>query len=149
MQRLMIKATVISVFFISVALAASHPASAQIYIWIDKEGFKHITNTAPPPEAKIFRELDEITPKAKPEKIVLPVFHAERCAELFGEKVGIFGQKIVITKERTAALIEKLTQMPNPSRNILDKILSIDQIMAALDAKERVISAQINQNQCE
>ena len=145
----MIKATVLSIFFIGVALAASHPVSAQIYIWIDKKGFKHITNTAPPPEAKIFRELDEITPKAKPEKIELPVFRAMQCAELFGEQVSVFDQKIVFSKERTAALIEKINQMPNPSKKILDKLSAIDQIIAALDAKERVIRAQIRQNQCE
>lgn len=34
------------------ALALPPPASAQLYIWTDKDGVKHVTNTAPPPEAQ-------------------------------------------------------------------------------------------------
>jgi hypothetical protein len=44
--------------------------AAQIYIWTDKDGVKHVTNTAPPPEAENIQEQGEAihTPQ-KPETI--------------------------------------------------------------------------------
>jgi len=45
-------ASLISIAFPSVSLA-------QIYLWTDKDGVKHVTNTAPPPEAENVQEQGE------------------------------------------------------------------------------------------
>ncbi len=46
-------------------------AIAQIYMWTDKNGVKHFTNTAPPPEATDFKEEGEAV--YKPEKQTHPI----------------------------------------------------------------------------
>lgn len=43
------------------AFAMAAAASAQLYIWTDKDGVKHVTNTAPPPEAENVKAEPEAT----------------------------------------------------------------------------------------
>ena len=84
-----------AIFILLLILAACGPATADIYVWTDSSGTKHITNYAPPPHAQVLIRTPEIPYDAEADR---QRHESERQAQLAREKLDL--------AEREARLVE-------------------------------------------
>jgi len=84
-----------AVFMLLLIVATGRTAAADIYVWTDSSGTKHITNYAPPPQAQVLIRTPEIPYDAEADR---QRHESERQAQLAREKLAL--------AEREARLVE-------------------------------------------
>ena len=103
------KKVIFTGFVVLGVILGYQPAMAQLYIWTDKDGVKHYTNTAPPPEADDTQERDEAV-SAEPTP-------AERLKAI-EEKYERLRQN---RAKKTTRSIKKSSIITKPTRRVVTK----------------------------